>query len=237
MAGLHHPNIVQARPGGGRAWATNKEVDNALLAALRGSGGSHGGSLGPRHCKVSRADRPSSQATCSWMMPVQMGPLLLAPALLQFLGVCMLPPAVVTELLPRGSLSEVVHQAAQSGGAELAAQLTWRRRLSMALDAARGMLYLHSRQPAILHRDLKARGAVGSRERAMQWLAAMQLGPGGGAPSSFWQLTCSASMLTRHPLLHPTAPCRAQIFLLTKIGGSRQGAADKAMHGLLPAAC
>ena len=42
----------------------------------------------------------------------------------------------------------------------MAAELTWSRRLSMALDAARGMLYLHSRQPAILHRDLKARDGV-----------------------------------------------------------------------------
>ena len=30
------------------------------------------------------------------------------------------------------------------------------RRLRLLLDAAKGMLYLHSRQPPVLHRDLKS---------------------------------------------------------------------------------
>jgi serine/threonine protein kinase len=38
----------------------------------------------------------------------------------------------------------------------MADRLTWTRRLLMALDAARGMLYLHSHKPVILHRDLKS---------------------------------------------------------------------------------
>jgi len=38
--------------------------------------------------------------------------------------------------------------------------LTWRRRLNMALDAAKGMLYLHSRKPPIIHRDLKSPNLV-----------------------------------------------------------------------------
>lgn len=37
-----------------------------------------------------------------------------------------------------------------------AAVLTWSRRLYMALDAAKGMLYLHSQSPPVLHRDLKS---------------------------------------------------------------------------------
>lgn len=35
-------------------------------------------------------------------------------------------------------------------------RLNWVRLLSMALDAAKGMLYLHSRSPPIAHRDLKS---------------------------------------------------------------------------------
>ncbi len=35
-------------------------------------------------------------------------------------------------------------------------QLSWGRLLSMAHDAAKGMLYLHSRHPPIVHRDLKS---------------------------------------------------------------------------------
>ncbi len=39
---------------------------------------------------------------------------------------------------------------------QLARQLSWARLLGMAFDAAKGMLYLHSRHPSIVHRDLKS---------------------------------------------------------------------------------
>ena len=38
----------------------------------------------------------------------------------------------------------------------VALELDWRRRLRLALDAAKGMHYLHTRQPPVLHRDLKS---------------------------------------------------------------------------------
>ena len=38
----------------------------------------------------------------------------------------------------------------------LQAPLPWVRRVSMAFDAAKGMQYLHSRQPPVIHRDLKS---------------------------------------------------------------------------------
>lgn len=37
----------------------------------------------------------------------------------------------------------------------MAAMLTWRRRLAVALQTALGMLYLHSRSTPLIHRDLK----------------------------------------------------------------------------------
>ena len=37
-----------------------------------------------------------------------------------------------------------------------AAELGWPRRLNMALEAAKGMLYLHGRAATVLHRDLKS---------------------------------------------------------------------------------
>ena len=59
----------------------------------------------------------------------------------------------MTEYCSRGSLTAVLRAARLDPAA--AAGLTWSRRLGMALDAAKGMLYLHTRSPAIIHRDLK----------------------------------------------------------------------------------
>ncbi|XP_057978350.1 uncharacterized protein LOC131164855 [Malania oleifera] len=56
--------------------------------------------------------------------------------------------AIVTEFLPRGSLFRILHKSNQV--------LDIRRRLRMALDVARGMNYLHHRNPPIVHRDLKS---------------------------------------------------------------------------------
>ncbi|PQQ21379.1 hypothetical protein Pyn_17966 [Prunus yedoensis var. nudiflora] len=56
--------------------------------------------------------------------------------------------AIVTEYLPRGSLFKQLHKNNQT--------LDIRRRLMMALDVARGMNYLHHRNPPIVHRDLKS---------------------------------------------------------------------------------
>ncbi|XVF10663.1 hypothetical protein REPUB_Repub07fG0201800 [Reevesia pubescens] len=56
--------------------------------------------------------------------------------------------AIVTEFLPRGSLFKALHKNNQA--------LDVRRRMKMALDVARGMNYLHHRNPPIVHRDLKS---------------------------------------------------------------------------------
>ncbi|MED6149313.1 hypothetical protein PIB30_061230 [Stylosanthes scabra] len=56
--------------------------------------------------------------------------------------------AIVTELLPRGSLFKILHKTNQS--------LDIRRLLRMALDVTKGMNYLHHRNPPIVHRDLKS---------------------------------------------------------------------------------
>ncbi|PIM99147.1 Tyrosine kinase [Handroanthus impetiginosus] len=56
--------------------------------------------------------------------------------------------AIVTEYMTRGSLFKTLHRNGQS--------LDIRRRLRMAIDVARGMNYLHHRNPPIVHRDLKS---------------------------------------------------------------------------------
>jgi serine/threonine protein kinase len=76
------------------------------------------------------------------------------PNVLRFLGYCRDPLCIVTERCARGSLYDVLGRARADAGA--AAELTWARRLGVALEAARGMLHLHSCRPPILHRDLKS---------------------------------------------------------------------------------
>ena len=76
------------------------------------------------------------------------------PNVVSFLGVCLEPPCIVTEFCARGSLTDVL-RGAKSAPAK-ASLLDWSRRLNMALDAAKGMLYLHNHAPPIIHRDLKS---------------------------------------------------------------------------------
>jgi serine/threonine protein kinase len=73
------------------------------------------------------------------------------PNVVQFLGHCSNPPAIITEHCARGCLYDVIQRAIHSPD-----ELPWSRRLEMALDAAKGMLYLHTRRPPIVHRDLKS---------------------------------------------------------------------------------
>ncbi|KAI9101600.1 hypothetical protein K1719_023844 [Acacia pycnantha] len=72
------------------------------------------------------------------------------PNVVLFMGAVIRPPnlSIVTEFLPRGSLYRLIHRPNS--------QLDERRRLRMALDAARGMNYLHTCSPMIVHRDLKS---------------------------------------------------------------------------------
>ncbi|RID67927.1 hypothetical protein BRARA_C00128 [Brassica rapa] len=74
------------------------------------------------------------------------------PNIVLFMGAVTQPPnlSIVTEYLSRGSLYRLLHK---SGARE---QLDERRRLSMAYDVAKGMNYLHNRNPPIVHRDLKS---------------------------------------------------------------------------------
>ncbi|KAJ7975214.1 Protein kinase [Quillaja saponaria] len=72
------------------------------------------------------------------------------PNVVLFMGAVTRPPnlSIVTEFLPRGSLYRLIHRPNNL--------LDERRRLRMALDAARGMNYLHNCSPVIVHRDLKS---------------------------------------------------------------------------------
>eukprot|EP00793_Prasinoderma_coloniale_P001083 PRCOL_00006074-RA len=72
------------------------------------------------------------------------------PNVVLFMGVCLQPPDVslVMEYCPRGSLDKLLHS---KGGVPL----NTRQRLRLAVQAARGMTFLHEHDPPIIHRDLK----------------------------------------------------------------------------------
>ena len=80
------------------------------------------------------------------------------PNVVLFMGAVTRPNqlAIVTQFIPRGSLYRLLHRAK--------ADLDARRRLQMALDIARGMNYLHSSRPAIVHRDLKSPNLLVDRD-------------------------------------------------------------------------
>eukprot|EP00004_Rigifila_ramosa_P019746 TRINITY_DN5057_c0_g1_i2.p1 TRINITY_DN5057_c0_g1~~TRINITY_DN5057_c0_g1_i2.p1 ORF type:complete len:551 (-),score=115.77 TRINITY_DN5057_c0_g1_i2:48-1700(-) len=73
------------------------------------------------------------------------------PNIIAFLGACVVPPniCICMEYMPRHSLYEVLHS--QEG-----VKLDWKLIIKMGLDAARGMNFLHSSNPTIIHRDLKS---------------------------------------------------------------------------------
>lgn len=56
--------------------------------------------------------------------------------------------AILMEFMPRNSLWTVLHNDENVLG--------WPLRRAMLIDTARGMLYLHTRRPQIIHRDLKS---------------------------------------------------------------------------------
>ncbi|KAK9068436.1 hypothetical protein SSX86_012550 [Deinandra increscens subsp. villosa] len=74
------------------------------------------------------------------------------PNIVLFMGVVTQPPnlSIVTEYLPRGSLFRLLHKP---GPKKI---LDEQHRLRMAFDVAKGMNYLHKRNPPIVHRDLKS---------------------------------------------------------------------------------
>ncbi|XP_059452879.1 probable serine/threonine-protein kinase SIS8 isoform X2 [Corylus avellana] len=72
------------------------------------------------------------------------------PNVVLFMGAVTRPPnfSILTEFLPRGSLYRILHRPNPP--------IDEKRRMRMALDVAKGMNYLHTSHPTIVHRDLKS---------------------------------------------------------------------------------
>ncbi|KAK3242739.1 hypothetical protein CYMTET_47588 [Cymbomonas tetramitiformis] len=93
-------------------------------------------------------------------IPVRMLGLLLHPNVVRLYGCCMTPgrSAIITELMPGGSLFDCLHRRRPcTGGSQ---GLTGAQRLQVLHQITAGMGFLHSFQPPILHRDLKSRNVL-----------------------------------------------------------------------------
>ena len=103
---------------------------------------------------------PHRQVSKAWLPPAILPPATACVGQacwvpgMQFSLLSRLVASLPAEYCSRGSLYDVLRQA--SWRPECAAELTWQLRLSMAFDAARGLLYLHLRTPPIIHRDVKS---------------------------------------------------------------------------------
>ena len=100
--------------------------------------------------KKMRMDKADANFAAEFEGEVSLMKALRSPNILQYLGSAFSPPdvCIITEYMARGSLHGILHNKA--------AVLDWPLRLHVLSDAARGMLYLHTSRPPIIHRDLKS---------------------------------------------------------------------------------
>eukprot|EP00918_Siedleckia_nematoides_P039377 GHVU01085624.1.p1 GENE.GHVU01085624.1~~GHVU01085624.1.p1 ORF type:complete len:372 (-),score=74.34 GHVU01085624.1:285-1262(-) len=81
------------------------------------------------------------------------------PSLVGFAGVCLVDNRVclVTELCSRGSLHRHLHGGVHGVGGPA---WPWETRRRLAMETAEAVLYLHTRNPVTIHRDLKSLNVV-----------------------------------------------------------------------------
>ncbi len=98
--------------------------------------------------------QPSSQVMSALQREASIMAGLRHPNCIQYLGATLNPPALIMEYCSKRSVDTIL--AAAVNDPKTAKQLDWVHLMSMACDAAKGMLYLHTRSPPIVHRDLKS---------------------------------------------------------------------------------
>lgn len=87
------------------------------------------------------------------------------PNILLLLGACVSPTGlyIITEFMTKGSLYNILHDDVINRGNKNHKPIekpSLEQRLKLLLDAAKGMLYLHTLKPPIIHRDLKTQNLL-----------------------------------------------------------------------------
>ena len=97
-------------------------------------------------------------------------------------------------------------------GQQGALQLNDQRRIRIALDVARGMNYLHSCRPPIVHRDLKSPNLLVDKDLTIKVCQATLLHYAVGAGDRLCILSIAAALLAQ--LLYACVACPALIVAL-----------------------
>lgn len=104
-------------------------------------------------CKRLRRENITEATIWSFREEIQLMACLRHPNIVQFMGASWDNPSnlcIVMEYMENGDMHSVLHST-------IGKNFTWSDPLlKMAIDAVQGMLYLHSQEPAIVHRDLKS---------------------------------------------------------------------------------
>jgi len=92
----------------------------------------------------------NEQIMNDFMKEIHLISVLRHPNIVQFLGAIADPPSpiLVTEFMSRGSLHSILHNTNH--------KMVWSRLRNIAIDAAKGLNYLHTNSPTIIHRDFKS---------------------------------------------------------------------------------
>jgi len=92
----------------------------------------------------------TQQMIDDFMREIHLLSLLRHPNIVQFLGAIAVPPTpiLVTEFMERGSLHAILHNHHK--------KVSWKKLKHVAIDAAKGLNYLHTNIPQIIHRDFKS---------------------------------------------------------------------------------
>ncbi|XP_002988428.2 probable serine/threonine-protein kinase PBL7 [Selaginella moellendorffii] len=109
-----------------------------------------------RTAAIKQLDRGGKQGDREFRVEVDMLSRLHSPHLLELIGYCADQEhrLLVYEFMPNGSVQEHLHSDGTSGRPPM---LDWDTRMRVALDAARGLEYLHEMvSPPIIHRDFKS---------------------------------------------------------------------------------
>ena len=179
---IHHPHAVQVCPGAaactGRSWhayLSRAQVITPSGDCMHGTSPAavshHLQAVGfllddylPAAAELCAHMMAASQSQILWSSPMRATPpVSMLPLVLQFLGACTreLPYMIVTEFLPGGSLSDFFRVLDRDP--QRAPSL--RRSVTIALDCAKGLRYMHARRC-----DWFVQHLIGVPSRVVAWM-------------------------------------------------------------------